>query len=64
MKMVKTVAFYLVVVGAINWGLMALMGLNLVMALLGSWPMVEQIVYLLVGVSGLYLLFDKLTGKK
>lgn len=56
MKYLHYVAFILVVVGAINWGLMALMGLNLVMAVFGSWPMVEQVVYLLVGVSGVYLL--------
>ncbi len=56
MKYVHTVAFVLVGVGAINWGLMALLGLNLVTTIFGSWPMVEQVVYLLVGVSGVYLL--------
>ena len=48
----------LVVVGAVNWGLVGLgmlMGrsLNLVNMLLGSWPTVEAIVYLLVGLAGL-----------
>lgn len=48
----------LVVVGAVNWGLVGLgmlMGrsLNLVNMLLGSWPTVEAIVYLLVGLCGL-----------
>lgn len=55
MKSVHMVAFLLVVVGAINWGLSAL-GLNVVQMLLGAWPMVEKVVYLLVGVSGVYLL--------
>lgn len=55
MKSVHMVAFLLVVVGAINWGLSAL-GFNVVQMLLGSWPMVEKVVYLLVGVAGVYLL--------
>ncbi|MDO8429453.1 MAG: DUF378 domain-containing protein [Candidatus Daviesbacteria bacterium] len=49
-------AFILVVVGAINWGLVALLGLNLVDAVLGSMPQLAQLVYILVGASGVYLL--------
>lgn len=50
MKSVHMIAFILLVVGGLNWGLYAL-GYNLVNMLLGSWPMVEKVVYLLVGVS-------------
>lgn len=50
------VAWILLVVGGINWGLTAF-GYNVVNMLLGSWPMVEQIVYILVGLSALYELF-------
>lgn len=47
----------LVIVGAINWGLVGVGGFfggdwNLVKMLLGSWPAVEWIVYILVGVAG------------
>lgn len=57
--MVHMVACILVWVGAINWGLVGLGGLmggdwNLVHMLLGSMPMLENIVYLLVGVAGVY----------
>lgn len=50
---VHGVAYVLVLVGALNWGLVALGGyigsnLNLVNLLLGKWPMLEQGVYLLV----------------
>lgn len=55
MKALHMVAFVLVVVGALNWGLTAL-GWNLVNLLLGAWPTLEMVVYLLVGVSGVYLL--------
>ena len=56
MKLVHMVTFLLVVVGAVNWGLMALFNFNLVSTLLGSVPTVEKLVYVLVGVSGVYLL--------
>jgi uncharacterized membrane protein YuzA (DUF378 family) len=56
MKALHMVAWILLVVGGINWGLTAF-GYNVVNMLLGSWPMVEQIVYILVGLSALYELF-------
>ncbi len=51
MKTVNTIALVLVVVGALNWGLVGLFGFNLVNAILGSMPMIERVVYVLVGVS-------------
>jgi len=50
MKALHMAAFVLLVVGGLNWGLSAL-GYNVVNMLLGSWPMVEKIVYILVGLS-------------
>ena len=55
MKMVHMVAFTLVVVGAVNWGLVGLADLNIVSMLLGSAPTLERLVYVLVGVSGIVL---------
>lgn len=49
-------AWVLVIVGALNWGLVGLAKLNLVMTLLGSWPLVERVVYVLVGLAGLAML--------
>jgi len=49
-------AWALVMVGALNWGLIGLAKMNLVMALLGSWPMVERVVYVLVGLSAVAML--------
>jgi len=53
----------LVIIGAINWGLVGLGGFfggnwNVVNLLLGNWAVVENIVYLLVGVSGVMLIFQ------
>lgn len=55
MKWAHVVAFTLLVVGGVNWGLIGLLNFNLVSAILGSWPMLEQLVYILVGVSAVYL---------
>lgn len=57
------VAHWLVIVGALNWGLVGLSGLlgmgnwNLVNLILGSLPLLENLVYLLVGLSGVMVMF-------
>jgi uncharacterized membrane protein YuzA (DUF378 family) len=53
MKSPHKVTFILLIIGGLNWGLSAV-GFNVVNMLLGSWPMVEQAVYLLVGASAVY----------
>jgi len=50
-------AIVLVVIGAINWGLVGLFNFNLVAALFGSLTVLSRIVYVLVALSGLYLLY-------
>lgn len=55
MKVLHIVAFVLLVVGGLNWGLVAF-NINLVNMLLGSWPVAEQLVYVLVGLSAVYTL--------
>jgi uncharacterized protein len=61
-KSLRMMTFTLVVIGALNWGLVGLLGLNFVEMLLGSWPMLERVVYILVGLSGLMMLMQN--GKK
>jgi uncharacterized membrane protein YuzA (DUF378 family) len=61
MKSLHGLSFLLVMVGGLNWGLVALgtyMGqnLNVVNLLLGSVPAVENLVYLLVGLGAVSLL--------
>lgn len=52
------IAFILVVVGALNWGLIGLFGFNLVTFILGN-TVFTRLVYILVGLSALYLAFVK-----
>lgn len=47
-------ALILVVVGALNWGLIGLFRFNLVNALFGGVPAIESIVYILVGLAGIW----------
>ena len=57
-KWVKLVGTLLVVVGSLNWGLVGAVNTNVVNMLLGSVPTVERVVYVLVGLAGLWLLYD------
>lgn len=57
------IAFVLVVIGGLNWGLVGLGGfigndLNVVNMILGGWPAVEWLVYVLVGLSALWLVVN------
>ena len=54
MKALHMVAFALLVVGGLNWGLVALFNMNLVEAIFGGMGL-TNIVYILVGVSAVYI---------
>ncbi len=56
MKLVHMIAYVLLWVGGINWGLVGLLDLNLVTMVLGNWPMLENLVYILVGLAAVYTL--------
>lgn len=52
------VLMVLLVVGGLNWGLVGLLDFNLVSALFGSGSLLSRLVYILVGISGLYYLIS------
>jgi len=60
MRILKSVALLLVIVGAVNWLLVGLANFDLVAALTGSefgeTNVISSIVYILVGISGIVLL--------
>lgn len=63
------IAKVLVVVGAVNWGLVGIGGfvgtnLNVVNLLLGGWPQVEWVVYILVGLAGLMMAWECMAACK
>ena len=63
MKLIDIVAAILVIVGALNWGLVGVAQFNLVTALLGQ-TVIASIVFALVGLAGVYLIFRRATGAK
>ena len=55
MKVLNVIALALVIIGAINWGLVGLFEIDAVALLFGgASSMISRIVYVLVGVSGLW----------
>ncbi len=52
MKSLHTVAFILLIIGGLNWGLTALVGHDVVAGFLGGT--ISMIVYVLVGLSAIY----------
>jgi len=50
------IALILVVVGAVNWGLVGAFGFDLVAFLFGNMTTLSRAVYILVGLAGLYCL--------
>src|SRR5439155_1257297 len=63
MKILHMIAFVLAMIGALNWGLVGLGGFagadwNVVHFILASWPQVEWLVYVLVGLSAIWLIVN------
>lgn len=63
-KELDAVAYTLVTVGALNWGLVGAFRLDLVQLVLGTSPSLVQLVYILIGLSGLYVLYKMTTKSK
>ncbi len=53
MHIVKIITFVLVLVGALNWGLVGAFGIDLVALIFGDMTLLSRIVYILVGVSAI-----------
>jgi uncharacterized membrane protein YuzA (DUF378 family) len=63
MKVVDLLALVLVIVGALNWGLVGAFHFNLVTALLGQ-TILASIVFILVGIAGVYVATRWSTSQK
>ena len=50
------IALIVVFIGAVNWGLVGLFRLDLVRLIFGDISWVSRIIYVLVGICGIYLL--------
>ena len=59
------IAYLLVIIGGINWGLIGLFEFNLVDAIFGAGSTLSRIIYVLVGISAVYLIYtaSKVKGR-
>ncbi|MBN4049372.1 DUF378 domain-containing protein [Clostridium estertheticum] len=56
MKALDTTALVLVIIGAVNWGLIGFFRFDLVSSLFGTGTAFTRIIFSLVGIAGLYSL--------
>ena len=56
MKALDYTALTIAIIGAVNWGLVGIFRFDLIAALFGNMSWFSRLVYILVGLSGLYLL--------
>lgn len=56
MNILKIIALVLVIVGGLNWGLVGAFNFDLVATLFGAMSVISRTVYVLVGLSAIYLI--------
>ena len=54
MEVIDKIALVLIIIGAINWGLIGFFNFNLVETIFGQMSVMSRIIYALVGISGLW----------
>lgn len=52
------IALILLIVGGLNWGLVGAFGFDLVAAIFGAMSLIAKIIYVLVGLSAIYYIFN------
>jgi len=57
MKLIDVIAWVLLVIGGLNWGLIGFFNFDLVGTIFGHMSGLTRIIYCLVGISALYQIF-------
>lgn len=55
-NVISIIAELLIIIGALNWLLVGIFDFNFVGWITGSWGWLETIIYILVGIAGLFML--------
>ncbi|NTU73526.1 DUF378 domain-containing protein [Candidatus Roizmanbacteria bacterium] len=55
LNVIDLITLILVIIGALNWGLIGLFSFNLVSALFGEGTLLTRIIYIIVGAASVYL---------
>lgn len=53
MHILKLITFILVIIGALNWGLVGIFNIDLVAMIFGDMTLLSRIIYSLVGISAI-----------
>lgn len=64
MGVIDWIAWALVMIGGLNWGLVGVFGFNLVDWIFGAGSVLSGIVYILVGISALWMIIMMFAKKK
>ena len=56
MKILNCIALTLIIIGALNWLLIGIIDFNLVDTLFGAGSIISKIIYILVGIAGIWSL--------
>lgn len=64
LKTFDYITLTIAIIGAINWGLIGFFHFNLVSALFGSMSWLSRVIYILVGLCGLYLITFYVNGNR
>ena len=54
MKVIDTIVLILIIIGAVNWGLLGFFEFDLVASIFGDMSTFARIVYGIIGLAGLY----------
>ncbi|HAP20600.1 DUF378 domain-containing protein [Frisingicoccus caecimuris] len=60
------VCLILIIIGAVNWGLIGFFSLDIISVIFGNMSMISRIIYAVVGIAGIYslVLFWKLKAEE
>lgn len=60
------VCLILIIIGAVNWGLIGFFNLDLISIIFGNMSMITRIIFAVVGIAGIYslVLFWKLKAEE
>lgn len=64
MSVLGWIAFVLVMIGALNWGLVGFFSYDLIKGIFGDMTTISRIIYALVGLAALVMLFTAAAGEE
>ena len=64
LSILDKISIVLVIIGAINWGLVGLLNFDLIAAVAGSYSLISRIIYTLIGLCGIVVIIAFINMKK